>query len=84
MYTKLRTIQCLKCGQSFTGHYNLKKKFCNVCYYQRRYMHSRPDLVDITKKILNYQEEYKYSSRVNDPYYNMLVKEADSRLKGMI
>lgn len=54
MYVKLRTIQCLKCGKDFTGYYNLNKKFCNICYYQRRYMHSNPDITDITKMILNY------------------------------
>lgn len=84
MYVKLRTIECLKCGKNFTGYYNLNKKFCDVCYYQRRYIHNRPDTIDIIKMILNYQEDYDYETRIKSPYYNMLVKEADKKIKSML
>lgn len=82
MYVKQRTIKCRICGEFFSGKFNRNKRICNVCKYRRDYMHNRPDIVDIIKKILNYQEDYiDYHHRINDKTYNMLVKEADSRLK---
>lgn len=81
-YVKQKIIKCNLCGELFEGKYNNKKSVCNVCYYKRRYIHTKPAIEDIIKLILNYQDEHpNYHLRINDKKYNMLVKEADFRLK---